>query len=263
MVGISTSSFYGKLTTEDAVYKIADMGVSCAEVFLNTFSEYTSEYIHMISKRLHERSVLFNSVHTLPTQFEPQLFAVTKRQREDAEMLFRQVVQAASQGGCGIYVMHGKPFFKKNTGSFKVDVDTVSNHLHNLCAIAGEYGVKIALENVHWAMCNNLEFIEAIKKNVPELYFTLDIKQANLSGIHWREYLTAFNERLINVHICDFIGRDTCMPGTGSVDFYDLAKSLHDVSYKGNVIIEVYDRDYKDYDQLKQCVTYCKNVFEI
>lgn len=261
MLGISTSSFYGRLSTEDAIYQIADCGVECAEVFLNSFSEYEIDYIKMVSGRLKDNGLAFNSVHTLPTQFEPQLFAVTKRQREDAEFFMKKVMEAASESDCSVYVMHGKPFFKKNIGSFSVNIDAVSDRLNELCEIANSFNMKIALENVHWAMCNNLEFVNAIKNNVPDLGFTLDIKQAHLSGLHWIDYLNGFNDRLLNVHICDYIDKSTKLPGRGQVDFSCLSNELDRIEYKGNVILEVYEKDYTDFDDLQECVDFCQRFF--
>lgn len=262
MVGISTSSFYGKLTTEDAAQKIGELGGTCAEVFLNSFSEYTGKFIDVVGERLKKSNVKFNSVHTLPTQFEPQLFAITNRQRSDAEVFFRQVLEGASKNGCTTYVMHGKPFFKKNVGSFTVDYDDVARTLNHLCAIASEYNMDIALENVHWAMCNNLEFILAMKQRVERLKFTLDIKQAHLSEIGWEEYIAAFSSKLINVHICDYVNKTTCLPGRGEVDFKRLSHGLNGINYRGNVIVEVYDRDYSSYSELAYAVEYCKGFFE-
>lgn len=261
MLGISTSSFYGRLTTEEAIDAIAKMGVGCAEVFLNTFSEYTYEYIMMVSDRLKKNGLVFGTVHTLPTQFEPQLFALTNRQRDDAKRFFKEILKGAADGGCTTYVMHGKPFFKKNVNSFKVDIQNIADNMNKLCDIAGKYGVKIALENVHWAMCNNIDFINEINFKVPMLRYTLDIKQAHLSGIHWQEYISAFGSRLANVHICDYIGKNTCLPGRGEVDFTKLKASLDDIGYSGNEIVEVYERDYKDFEDLKKSVDFCKGFF--
>lgn len=261
MLGISTSSFYGRLTTEDAIYKIADMGVKCAEVFLNSFSEYSNDYIKIVSGRLKDSGLAFNSVHTLPTQFEPQLFAVTKRQREDAETFMKSVMEEASRAECKIYVMHGKPFFKKNTGSVSLNINNISDRLNQLCEIAKSYGMKIGLENVHWAMCNNLEFVNEIIKNVPEIGFTLDVKQAHLSGLHWNDYLNKFDNRLLNVHICDYIDKSTRLPGKGDVDFSELSNELKRIKYDGNIILEVYEKDYSDFDELQNCVNYCKRFF--
>lgn len=261
MLGISTSSFYCRLSTEDAIYKIHELGVQCAEVFLNTYSEYKKDYIQMISDRLSECNLLFNSVHTLPTQFEPQLFALSKRQQDDAIAFFKDILNSASSAGCKIYVMHGKPFFKKNIAEKPLNMDSIASVLTELCNIANEYGMQIALENVHWAMCNNLEFINGIKAVVPDLRFTLDIKQAHLSGTHYKEYIKAFGERLVNVHICDYVDTHTCLPGQGKADFNLLNNCLLDAGYTGNVILEVYEKDYSDYEQLQSSVNYLTEIF--
>lgn len=261
MLGISTSSFYGHLSTEDAVYKIAEAGVDCAEVFLNSFSEYSNEFISMISGRLKECGLVFNSVHTLPTQFEPQLFSSSKRQKEDAVYFLKTVMEASAKAGCHIYVMHGKPFYKKNIGSFKVDVEMVSDVLNELCETAESYNMEIGLENVHWAMCNNIEFVNSIKSRVSKLKFTLDIKQAYFAETDWQDYIAAFGNRLINVHICDYKEKKTCLPGQGEVDFVKFNEILNNSGYDRNIILEVYKQDYCDFNDLQNCINFCKEIF--
>ena len=263
MIGISTSTFYSKLSTEDSVNKIAQMGSRTLEVFLNTFSEYTTDYLDIIGERVEETGLRFNSVHTLPTQFEPQLFALSSRQKEDALYFFENVLKGASKYGCKMYVLHGTPYYRKNTGIISLDASKVVEPLNMLCDIAKKYDMKIALENVHWAMCNNLDFVNFIKNDVTDIGFTLDIKQAHLSRLTYKDYLDAFGDRLLNVHICDYMGNSPCMIGKGQVDFNRLAQDLKNANYKGDVMLELYPNDYDTFDEVKDAFDYCNRVFEI
>ena len=83
-VGISTASFFNRLEVEDALVDLSSHGVRLCEVFLDTYSEYEPSYIDLLARRLAGRSLSVYSVHRMGTQFEPQLFSIQERQRNDA-----------------------------------------------------------------------------------------------------------------------------------------------------------------------------------
>ena len=80
--GISTASLFRRYDTLSAVKRFELLGVDCAEVFLESFSRYNKKYGKSINKA--KKEVDIHSVHTLTTQFEPQLFSVNKVAQEDS-----------------------------------------------------------------------------------------------------------------------------------------------------------------------------------
>ena len=86
-------------------------GVDVAEVFLSTYSEYTEEFASLL-KRNAER-IKIRSVHTLNTQFEPQLYSAGLRAEEDAFNMLESVLTSAERLGAKSYTFHGVARLKK------------------------------------------------------------------------------------------------------------------------------------------------------
>lgn len=83
-VGISTATFFSKVLTEDSFSVIQQCGGECAEVFLTTYTEYEPAFGDLLQARRDGLEIY--SVHSLNTQFEPQLFNAAPRTRNDAEV---------------------------------------------------------------------------------------------------------------------------------------------------------------------------------
>ena len=81
-IGLSTAAFYGKWEVEEAAALLGRYGAECAEVFLQTRSEYTREFARLVRKNLN--GVPCTSVHPFGTAFENEFFARSTRQRADA-----------------------------------------------------------------------------------------------------------------------------------------------------------------------------------
>ncbi|OQB25190.1 MAG: fructoselysine 3-epimerase [Firmicutes bacterium ADurb.Bin182] len=262
-IGISTASFYARMHPEDAVDFIASTGCGISEIFLNTYSEYEPDFIDQIKKKISANSLRIFSVHPMGTQFEPQLFSVNSRQRQDACAIFKKVLEAAQTLGAGYYVMHGPAGIRHSAKNTRLD--WIGPILHELCEVAKLFGVALSWENVSWGLFNNPDFARRIVEysKADNLTFTLDIKQAARSGYSPFDYADAMQERIANVHVCDYItngGLTLKMPGRGTFDFQALKARLHDLSYDGPLIIEVYSDLYDDVNELKTSYGYLMNL---
>lgn len=265
-VGISTASFYNTCMLEDAPARVAALGARDAEVFLNTFSEYEPDFIRLLKTRFDEAQVSVYSVHPMGTQFEPQLFSVHPRQRDDAWKIFERVLQAGRIFGASYYVMHGP------AGQFgmlkNMQLERIGPITKELCSLAKTYGLRIAWENVSWCLFNTPAFAPAIADaaKCDELRFTLDIKQAARSGYSAEAYINAMGERLANLHVCDYRLENGNMtpflPGRGECDFHGVKEALLRHNYSGPAFLEVYSDLYEDDAVLKGAYDYIKRIFE-
>ncbi|MEG1559864.1 MAG: sugar phosphate isomerase/epimerase [Clostridia bacterium] len=264
-IGISTASLFARDYAENTLDIIKnDVGTSFAEVFLNTFSEYTPEFFDMLKGRLDSLNMTVHSLHPQGTQFEPALFSIYERARSDAKATFLRILSGMRKIGANIYVFHGPSTMggiAKN-----LSFNRVGPIMHELCDMAANFGVNIALENVSWCLFKEPDFAERILNaaNTDNLRFTLDIKQAMRSGHSPFEYLKVMNERLINVHICDYKIIDKkislCMPGMGEFDFSMLFSTLDSIQYSGNLFIEVYSDMYDNISELKRSYDSMNNL---
>ena len=257
-VGLSTATFFGKALTEDSFDLIRRSGADVAEVFFTTYSEYEPEFCDLLLARKGDLKI--HSVHSLTSQFEPQLFNPAARTRADAEKLFRKVLTSMQRLGARCYTYHGSTVFKATQKM--PNIERLGTRLHELSGIVKEYGGELCMENVHWADYRVPGIFRAVKRYAPDLKACLDIKQAMQSGYDYREYLAEMGSDLNTVHICDYDGDKLYPTGFGSFDFVELKKRLEDVGYDGNILIELYSKDYDDFDVVKEAVYKMKNIFE-
>ncbi|MCQ2603083.1 MAG: sugar phosphate isomerase/epimerase, partial [Clostridia bacterium] len=242
-VGVSTATFFSKLLTEDTLSVIKNIGGDCAEVFLSTYCEYEPDFASLLKDR--KSGLDIYSMHSLNTQFEPQLFNSVERTRKDAESIFNKVLATGQTLGARVYVMHGQSRLKKSTS---LNPEKVGKRLKELGDMCLDYGMTLCFENVDWAAFNTPEFFAVAKEFAPNIGATLDIKQAWRSGYDWREYLDVMGDRLKNVHVCDKVenteASKTCLVGKGVFPFAEFIDTLKEKGYDGPMMIEQYSSDF-------------------
>ncbi len=261
-VGISTASLFMRRENEEAIALFKEFGVSCAEVFLTTFSQYNEEYGRKLAALKGDISV--NSVHDLTSQFEPQLFSRHPLVKKDAYEMLSGVLAAARALNAKYYSFHGTTRAKiaaRNPAND--DFSRLCVEFSRLCDFCQSYGVTLCLENVEWSTYNRLGVFSQLAQGVPTLKGVLDIKQARLSGVPYQAYLQEMGERLAYVHISDVTAEGKmCLPGKGIFDFPTLVKRLKDVGFDGALLIEAYEKDYEKEEDLKAAYEYVAALIE-
>jgi len=257
-IGISTATYFGKAVTEDSLALIRQAGAKICEVFLTTFYEYEPDFAKLLAKRKGTLSV--HSVHTLNSQFEPELFNPAKRTFEDALALFRKALYAGKILGAKFYTFHGIARIKKR--EYRFDFQRLGERLSELCRIAAEYGIGLCLENVHWAHYSHPGFFSEVRKYCPDLYTCLDIKQAMQSGADYAKYLGEMGETLRTVHVCDYREDGSlALPGRGSFDFARLFRRLKEGGHADvPVLLELYSGDYGDFGEVTGALEYLREI---
>lgn len=256
-LGISTASFFSKEVTENSLDIIKKLGINLCEVFLTTFCEYKKEFVEELVKR--KNGIDVYSIHTLNVQFEPELFNLAKRTREDSEVFFKQAAVAAKLLKAKYYTFHGITRLKKTP--YSLDFERIGkrvDELDEMLSAIGD-GCRIAYENVHWTCFSAPEFIIQLKKH-SNVKTCLDIKQAMQSKISVYDYIDAMGDRLANVHVCDYDESGKLfVPGKGSFNFEKLFRKLYEIGYNGPVIMELYAGNYNNYDEIREGYEYLMN----
>ena len=246
-IGISTASLFLRRFNEDALALFREWNIPVTEVFLSSFSEYDPAFsTAMLAPR--KGNVEVHSVHVINTQFEPQLYAVHPRVREDAFRLLGQTMESARILGAAHYTFHGIARLKR---TYREDLYHVANETRKIAEFCAEYGVKLCYENVEWAFYNRPGIFAALKAECPELRGVLDIKQARISGYDYREYLADMAGSISHVHVSDFDGERNRLPGKGCFDFDELFARLKDAGFDGPVLIENYAKDFEELSELR------------
>ncbi len=216
--------------------------------------EYDEAFFPVLREALGDMKV--HSVHGMSAQFEPQLFSLSARQKAGALKVFRDTLAQGRRLGASYYVMHGPML---NGGSAKnIAYARVAPIIADIARVCKEEGLLLAWENVSWCLFNRPEFIAGIREYAdhPDLYFTLDLKQAARTGADPFDFLEAMGDRCVNVHLCDYTrtadGVALGLPGRRSFDFARLFAALESNGYTGPAIVEVYSDAYESYEELFQ-----------
>jgi len=248
-VGISTASYFNKLQIDDAVLDIGAHHVPQCEVFLNTFSEYEPAFVDMLAGRMRSVGLKAFSIHPMSMQYEPQLFSVHTRQRDDAWKLFERVLGDGKTLGATHYVMHGPA--RLFGGVKNIGLSRIAPILVELADMARGYGIQLTLENVSWCIFNRPDFGARLLDEIgtEPLRFTLDVKQAVRSGYDPVDYVKTVGDYIVNVHLCDATRLPNVttrydMPGFGEYNFHKMFASLAEHNYRGPAFIEVYSDMY-------------------
>jgi len=255
IIGISTACYFGTLVLEDAIQQIAEMGVKHIEVFLNTVSEYDADYVKGLRETADRYGSKIWSVHPHGVQFEPQLFSPYARSSADSRDVYKKVLAAARILGAENYIFHGGLFFKPAIQN-SLNFSRLGRIISELAELAGEYGIRLAYENVHWCWYSRPDFASRLLEYVTSdnLKFNFDIKQAAQSGYDPVSYVAPMGDRLVSVHACDYKKSGSyfypCMPFSGDMDFPGLRQKLWDVGYNGPLMLEVYSNNYRDSGEL-------------
>ena len=256
-IGISTASLFSRYATEDALEFLSKSGTDVTEVFLESYCEYNRDFGKILKDK--KGNIDVHSVHTLTTQFEPQLFSLNERAKSDSFKLLDMTMQAAEEIGAKYYTFHGQARLKRTP--LKIDFDRTAEHAQMIIDAIKKYGVILAYENVHWSYYNYIGFFTELKKRTVGLKGTLDIKQARQSNVDYCEFLNEMGSDIVTVHISDVMDNGKmCLPGKGITDFDDMFNRLSGVGFDGAVLLEVYTGDFDKENELFDSVDFVKQT---
>lgn len=261
-LGISTACFYPQ-PLEEILPVLAGLGVHAVEVFFNTESEFSSTFTADLAAEARRCGLDIVSVHPYTSLMEGMmLFSDYQRRTEDGMQQYRRYFEAAAELGARFLTFHGERDMGRADDEARFQ--RKCEQYHKLCALAAAYGVTLAQENVAWCRSNDPAFVRALYENVPELRYTLDIKQAFRAGRDWREFVDVMGDRLVNVHINDFGHSQSCLlPGAGEMDYADFFHRLRSLGYNGHTLIEVYRSNFTTVDEMARAVAHLRHFVPV
>lgn len=257
LLGISTASLFLRYTTEQALGLMRELGAETTEVFMATFREYEPEFGRIFVE--HQHGMPVHSIHSLNQHYEPELFNLSDRTREDADIILRKVLSNGKSMGAANYTFHGRARLKKTP--ITIHWPTFGQQVKRVYDICREYGIRLCYENVHWTLYNYPTFMRQLQQYVPDIGATLDIKQARQSGYDVEAYIQDMGSHLATVHVSDYNDEGRiCLPGRGLFDFESLFRTLAGNGFSGAVLIEVYNDSYDTLQELADSLQYLKNI---
>lgn len=257
-LGMSTAAFYGRWETEEAAAQIAQLPLDCAEVFLQSESENSLEFAQLVRSKLGDMPC--TSVHPLGG-YENYMAGRPARQVKDAFDHFAKVLAAGKALGAKTFVYHGRntPLLSPLPWNLKWNVEAITP----MCEKAQQCGMMIGWENVCWCQLTTPERVLEARAALPQVRFTLDIKQAMRAGRDPMEYVRAMGDQLCNVHVCDWReDGKLCLPGEGVFDFKALMQELREAGYDGPVIMEPYLALIESEEALLRSIAFMRNIMK-
>lgn len=249
-VGISSACFYPDFELEKSIGTMKKLGFNFGELFLNTYYEYSEEFLKKLIEEKEKYNFDIKSLHFFSSMYEPYLFDDYKRRRDDSFKIFKEICKATNKLGSKSYTFHGMR--KRELGV--INRKEILDIYNELAYIARENNIYLSQENVSWCMSSDLEFLKLLKNNIKyDIKYTFDIKQAYKANENPLKYIDIMGDKLINFHINDRNEEKVCMlPGKGNVDYKEIIDKLKKVNYNGPLILEVYRENFNKYEELKE-----------
>ena len=247
--GISTACLY-PMELEKALPALISMDFHMFEVFINTISELRPKFIRELKKMIDESGSTVKSIHPFTSGFESfLLFSDYDRRFNDGLDFYKWYFHAANMLGAKILVLHGQ----RNDKRSRISETEYFEHYARLFELGNSFGITVAQENVNLFRSEDPLFISRMKKYLDgKCAFVLDIKQAVRAGKDPFAMCDAMGDRLVHVHINDNMpGKDCLLPGRGDMDYNLLKQKLQNFGYNGDLIIEVYRKNFIEMNELK------------
>ena len=257
-IGISTASLYPELL-ESSLQYLGEKGVKHTEIFLNTFSEMSSDFVAKLREIRDAYGMKITALHPFTSGYEPFfLFQNYTRRVEDGFGLYKRFFNIAASLGAEHFVLHGD-----RVGGVLSDGEYFER-FSRLAEAASFEGVVLTQENVNGYRASDPEFI---RKMVDALgnraIFTFDVKQTVRAGYSPWEVYDAMRGHIAHIHLSDNQdGNDCMLPGKGSFQFQKLFRIALADGFNGTALIEVYKNAYKHPDELIKAQKFVQEKYE-
>lgn len=234
--GISTASFYPMLT-EDAMALFAQRQIPYCEVFFDTLSELSHDYVRVLRETADKGGVRVLSVHPFTSAFEPfMLFTAYERRFQDGIEWHKRYFDAMNLLGASIFVFHGD-----RKQGFLPDVEYYERFAI-LRDLGKRFGITVAQENVERCKSRSSAFLaEMIRYLDGDVSLVFDNKQMRRAGGDCIAFVEQFAAHICHVHISDYTNDCDCAPiAAQSPHVKGILHALQKHGYSGGVIVELY-----------------------
>jgi sugar phosphate isomerase/epimerase len=185
--------------------------------------------------------------HNLPligTSYSGQMWDITKHQEiyEDVENIMgnMQKLKARTFG-----TSVGRPQGRIKT---EAELDAQAELLKRLIALGKQHGVTLNLHNHTYEVENELHDLKGTLKRIPDAKLGPDLNWLLRAKVDPVWFLQEFDDQIIFLHLRDqhTNGRWSESLGEGDVDFKAIGKTLKQIDFKGDVMIELaHENDFE------------------
>lgn len=242
-LGVSSGAFYPHTATENVPFAAARLGIGSVELMLQTASEYDPAFITQVAANARSAGVTVHSVHSM-SGLHPMTDSY-RRRADEARALFQRGIEATAALDAQVLVWHGP---------LRKDVSTDAGWEHfialtrDLAEACGAAGITLAIENVSRCALAQVRHVVNFATRLSEIGtqreigFVFDPFQAAEAGANPFMMLAAMGNRIVNVHISDYLPSDPSerhlLPGDGTLPWSALLRAVAGSGYVGPLMIE-------------------------
>ena len=256
-IGASTACFY-PLETERSLLRLAENGITNAEIFFNADCELSGSILDEIKDIVYNYKMAILSVHPFTSAVETMSLFGDYPRRFDAMIdTYKRYFEIMNFFGAKVFVLHGA------LKSAVVEDQVYFERYLKLFEEGKKFGVTVAQENVSYCKSGSREFLSQMKKSLGEnCKFVLDVKQALRSGTTAFDLLDVLGNSLAHCHLSDNNDKSDCIPvGKGNFDFGGFVKRLGEINYGGNIVLELYQNGYESVREIKESLEFMEKFF--
>ena len=163
-IGCSTGAFFPDASTEEALDRAAELGITEIEVMLQSHGEYDPAFFGLLDGRAKTNGLSVHAIHALH-RFHP-LFDPYQRRDEEGWEMFEHAIEGAASLGASVLVWHGAC---QGTRGLTVTSSAVPDAIDRLTGMCARHGIRLALENVAWCAMAQTRDVLAFAARIPEL----------------------------------------------------------------------------------------------
>jgi sugar phosphate isomerase/epimerase/predicted metal-dependent hydrolase len=241
-LGVSSGAFYPHIATEYTPAAAAALGFTEMEVMLQTSSEYEPGFARLVATNAATAGVHIRSVHTV--EYFHQVLSPYRRRVEEAHAMMDSAIEFAAIVGAQVLVWHGPT---RATVQAPEAWDRFVDETKAIAMRCADVGITLALENVSRCALAQVRDVAAFARALGDfptgaLGFVFDPFQAAEAGANPFMMLAAMGNRVVNVHISDWLEADPSQrhlpPGDGDLPWPALTRAVAGSGYGGPLIIE-------------------------
>ncbi len=234
------------------------MGFSHCEIFFNSYSELSPEFIREIIKIKDYYGVTVTSLHSYRSFSEGyDFFSKYKRRFYDAAEDYKRFFEASAELGAKYIVMHGAKH------KSEIPLDEYAERFGELDTVAQSFDCNVAHENVVDFVSARPDFMKFMKDCLGDHFkAVLDVKQARRAGFDPKEFINILGENIVHVHLSDFDKEQDCIAPSenGLFDFAELFTALRENGFSGDGVVELYSDSYKDSGEIISAAEYLGKI---
>ncbi|GAB4312384.1 MAG: sugar phosphate isomerase/epimerase [Methanobacteriaceae archaeon] len=246
-IGVSTLALY-PASLEEVLSYLEDLNVKYCEII----NEYP---YHDLDDNIIDSYNLKINIHAPLSDIN--LASSNYAIRKSSISQIKKSIETASSMDSKIVVVHpGSISVMASKFKEKVNRDSVSS-LRECSSYAEEHSIALCVENmpkIDGFMCQNIHELEKLVEEI-DSFITLDVGHAHTNQYNVEEMLKL--ERIRHIHLSDNNGSYDSHNAVGSdnVDFKFLIKQLKKLKYKGNLTVEV-----KNKEEVLKSLEYLKKI---